>query len=72
MKTKTLILTFFVTFLSVSGIFAQDGDPCPPNQPDCDVAPDGPIDKNIGFLAAGAFVLGIAVIYKNKIKKASV
>lgn len=43
---------------------------CPPIQPDCDDA--FPIDQNIIYLVVGGLVLGLTVVYKNPIKKASI
>ena len=45
-------------------------DECPPLYPDCDDA--FPINQNIIFLVVGGLVLGLTVIYKNQIKKASI
>ncbi|MDQ6528944.1 hypothetical protein [Flavobacterium sp. LHD-85] len=46
-----------------------DGD-CDPIFPECEDA--FPINQNIIFLVVGGLALGLAVIYKNQIKKASV
>lgn len=43
---------------------------CPPLYPDCDDA--FPINQNILFLAIGGLALGLTIIYKNQIKKASI
>jgi hypothetical protein len=43
---------------------------CEPIFPDCDDA--FPINQNIIFLVVGGLVLGLTVIYKNQIKKASI
>ncbi|MDR7372594.1 hypothetical protein [Flavobacterium aquidurense] len=71
MKTKTILLAFFVTLLSVSNILADPpnpcvGDDCPPDLVETS------IDENITLFVVAALVLGIILIYKNKIKKASV
>ena len=70
---KTIFFAFFWILLSVSDVMADTpGEPCtdpgncPPNRPDM------PIDQNVVYLMGAAFVLGVVMIYKNKIKKASV
>ncbi|HJY13916.1 MAG TPA: hypothetical protein VJ304_14075 [Flavobacterium sp.] len=68
---KTIFFAFFSTLLCVFDVVAQTtpGEPCvgcPPNRPDM------PIDQNIVYLMGAALVLGVVMIYKNKIKKASV
>ncbi|MBL0736561.1 hypothetical protein JI750_06665 [Flavobacterium sp. GN10] len=47
-----------------------EGEECPPLYPDCDDA--FPINQNIMFLVIGGLALGLTVIYKNEIKKASI
>ena len=83
MKTKTIFLTLLVTLLSVSNLMAYKNPPVPDtaNTADGDGpgdpggpggAPETPINENIGLLFGAALVLGVTLIYKNKIKKASV
>ena len=79
MKTKTIFLTLLVTLLSVSNLMAYKNPPAPDDTanttddaPGDPVAPDGPIDENIDLLFGAALVLGVTLIYKNKIKKATV
>lgn len=43
---------------------------CPPLRPDCEDA--FPINQNIIFLVVGGLALGLTVVYKNPIKKASI
>lgn len=73
MKIKTVLLAFFLALISVSDALAQNpGDPGCPNG-DCDQQlPGAPIDQGLVYLLIGALILGIVIIYKNKIKKASV
>ena len=71
MRIKNILLAFFLTLISVSNVMPQalpcptPGD-CPPNRPDM------PIDQNIVYLMGAALILGFIMIYKYKIKKASV
>jgi len=68
MKIKNILLAFFLTLISVSNVMPQEVPcpNCPPNKPDM------PIDQNVVYLMGAALVLGVVMIYKNKIKKASV
>jgi hypothetical protein len=66
---KTVFFTFCLTLLSGFSALAQIKPPPPPDDPlDPDIVP---IDDNLFFLAILAVVLGITIIYRNKIKKAS-
>ncbi|SHL26340.1 hypothetical protein SAMN05444366_0146 [Flavobacterium saccharophilum] len=69
MKIKNILLTFFLTLISVSEMRAQTPS-CPtcPNQE----FPEMPIDQHIIYLIGAALVLGFVMIYKSIIKKASV
>ncbi|MNF96629.1 hypothetical protein D3C87_1802360 [compost metagenome] len=68
---KTVYFTFFLTLINVCSVFADppalDDPTDPPLEP-----PGGPIDSYLLILIIAALMLGMVVIYKNKIKKASV
>ena len=76
MRLKTAFFILCLTFFSFVTVLAQGGGlPIPDtdtwdpmNPPDETL----PIDNHILFLVASALVLGIVVIYRNKIKKASI
>ena len=71
---KTIFFAFFSTLLCVFDVLAQTtpGEPCP-NPGDCPPnKPDMSIDQNVVYLMSAALVLGFIMIYKYKIKKASV
>lgn len=69
MKIKRIV--FLVFFLvSVSSIMAAPAPPGPPGPPDPPL--EGPINEDIPYLIVAGLILGTAVIYRNKIKKASV
>jgi hypothetical protein len=81
-KIKTILLTFFLALVNVSTVLA--GNPPPPQQAsaqksantldaddDPPTHPNLPIDQDLIYLAIGGLILGATVIYKNKIKKAS-
>ena len=51
---------------------AGEDDDCEDLVQDCDNGAGIPIDQNIIFLAIGGLALGLTVIYKNNIKKASI
>lgn len=64
---KTVFFTFFLILINVYSVLATpEPDPGPPEPP------GGPIDSYLLVLIIAALVLGMVVIYKNKIKKASV
>lgn len=72
MRIKNILFAFFLTLISVSDVLADD-PPCPSG--DCDPGlgfPAMPIDHNIVYLMGAALVLGFVMIYRNKIKRASV
>lgn len=71
MKTiKTVFFTFCLTLMTGFSALAQT--PPIPEPPDDPTDPDiVPIDDHLVFLAIVAVVLGITIIYRNKIKKAS-
>ncbi|MFH6997593.1 hypothetical protein ACHRVZ_06655 [Flavobacterium sp. FlaQc-57] len=68
-RLKTVFFAFIFTFLNFSTLLAED----PPEIDDPLLPPreELPIDNQIVFLVVLAVVLGIAVIYRNRIKKAS-
>lgn len=68
-KIKTILLTFFLALVNVSYVFADDPG-TPGNRAPGD--PGAPIDQGIVYLIIGGLILGASVIYRNKIKKASV
>ncbi|MBE8727287.1 hypothetical protein [Flavobacterium hungaricum] len=70
-KLQAPYLLIALLLLNVSVASAQgSGNPGPPGT--VPVTPGTPIDENIVFLVIAGTALGIAVLYKNKIKKASV
>jgi len=82
-RLKAPFLAATVFLFSVSLTFAETPPPPAPTAkgantaatsacPFCPVGDPLPIDQNIVFLAISGLALGATVIYKNKIKKASV
>ncbi len=81
-RLKAPFLAVIVLLFSVSFAFAETPPPPAPTAkgaattasacPFCPVGSPLPIDQNIVLLAISGLALGLAVIYKNKIKKASV
>lgn len=81
-RIRILFLLFFIILVSsvkaevhppspqnAKNSFADDcGGDCPPNPGDLYL----PIDENIVLLLIAGLVLGATVVYKNKIKKASI
>ncbi len=67
-KLQAPYLIIALVLLNVSVASAQVTPPPPPVPPPAGL----PIDENIIFLMIAGTALGIAVLYKNKIKKASV
>lgn len=55
--------------MNVSNVLAQPPCPggCDPEEP-----LEGPINEDLPYLIAAGLILGSAVIYRNKIKKASI
>lgn len=70
-KLQAPFLLIALVLLNVSVAFAQT-DPPDPDSPGVPVNPGLPINENIVFLMIAGVALGITVLYKNKIKKASV
>lgn len=81
---RIVFLLFFVVLVSISSVKAEVHPPSPQNAraanmlgdgdegpPPPDFPNDAPIDKNIALLLIAGLVLGSTVVYKNKIKKAS-
>jgi hypothetical protein len=84
-RIRIVFLLFFVVLVSISSVRAEIHPPSPVNATnaslyeDCDGCPPptpdpvpGPIDENIVLLLIAGLVLGATVVYKNKIKKASI
>lgn len=67
-KIKTIFLTFFLALVNVSHVFA-DPPGTPGNLPP--THPNLPIDQGLVYLSIAGLILGASVIYRNKIKKAS-
>lgn len=73
MKINRIVFLVFFLVLNVSSIMAQPGggsNPPVPGGPDAPL--EGPINEDIPYLIVAGLILGTAVIYRNKIKKASV
>lgn len=54
----------------MSNVLAQGGGPPSPGDPEAPL--EGPINEDLPYLIAAGLILGSAVIYRNKIKKASI
>lgn len=69
MKIIRIIFLVFFLVLNVSNVLAQPPCPggCDPEEP-----LEGPINEDLPYLIAAGLILGSAVIYRNKIKKASI
>ncbi|WP_428231070.1 hypothetical protein [Flavobacterium sp.] len=67
---KTVFFTICLVLLNVLSVLAQPGTlPPPPDDPnDPDIVP---IDNYVVLLILAGLILGMMIIYKNKIKKAS-
>jgi hypothetical protein len=70
MKIIRIIFLVFFLVLNVSNIMAQGGPPSPGGDPEGPL--EGPINEDLPYLIAAGLLLGTAVIYRNKIKKASI
>lgn len=68
MKIKRIVFLVFFLVLNVSNIVA--GPPSPPTGPPAPL--DMPINEDLPYLIVAGLILGTAIIYRNKIKKASV
>ncbi|MFH6993228.1 hypothetical protein [Flavobacterium sp. FlaQc-48] len=64
---KTVFFTICLTVLNVVSVFAQILPP-PDDGEDPDIVP---IDNYVVLLIIAGMILGMTIIYKNKIKKAS-
>jgi hypothetical protein len=71
MKIIRIIFLVFFLVLNVSSVLSQPL-PCPSCGPDPENPLEGPIDEDLPYLIAAGLLLGTAVIYRNKIKKASI
>lgn len=77
-RVRIVFLLFFIVL--VSSVKAEVHPPSPVNANatafDNDIPVPGevemPIDENIVFLLIAGLILGTSIIYKNKIKKASI
>lgn len=74
---KAIFFAFFLVVMNISAVFAEDNPLPKPEQSQMNTTagpefPDMPIDQNIIYLMGAALVLGVVIIYKNKIKRASV
>jgi len=65
---KTVFFTICLTLLNVYAAFAED--PISPEYP-IEEPPGVPIDSHLIFLIVAGLLLGITLIYRNNIKKAS-
>ena len=62
---KTIFFTFFLILINVNRVFSAPGEPGDPGPTE---PPGGPIDSYLLILIIAALVLGMVVIYRNKIK----
>ncbi|WP_123921648.1 hypothetical protein [Flavobacterium piscis] len=81
---RIVFLLFFVVLVSISSVKAEVHPPSPENATsaleddeceDCLPVPGKiylPIDENIFLLLIAGLILGTTIVYKNKIKKASI
>jgi quinol-cytochrome oxidoreductase complex cytochrome b subunit len=70
---KTVYFTVFLIFINIYTILADNTPADPGTDPPGPLEPPGgPIDSYLLVLIIAALVLGMVVIYRNKIKKASV
>ena len=80
---KTIFFAFFLVVVNISAVFAEDNPlPQPPEQASKTARGGGstnrqqlpgmPIDQDLIYLVVAGLALGIVMIYKDKIKKASV
>ncbi|GAA3759028.1 hypothetical protein [Flavobacterium ginsengiterrae] len=70
MKIIRIIFLVFFLVLNVSNVLAED-PPCPGGC-DPETPLEGPINEDLPYLIVAGLILGSAVIYRNKIKKASI
>lgn len=71
MKIIRIIFLVFFLVLNVSSVLAQV-PPCPGCGPDPENPLESPINEDLPYLIAAGLLLGTAVIYRNKTKKASI
>jgi len=79
-RIRIVFLLFFVVLVSISSVRAEVHPPSPVNATSASEGddipvpdfPNAPIDQDIIFLVGAGLVLGATVVYKNKIKKASI
>jgi len=82
-EIRIVFLLFFIVLVSISSVKAEVHPPSPQNaraQMNAEDEPDGPpppgpvagpIDENIALLLIAGLILGTTIVYRNKIKKAS-
>jgi hypothetical protein len=80
-RIRIVFLLFFVVLVSISSVKAEVHPPSPQNARSANMLGDEdgppppdfemPIDTNIVFLLVAGLVLGTTVVYRHKIKKAS-
>lgn len=75
--TRIALLVFFLVVSNSSYVFAEEMPPQPPRMSRAGIVKPPPptkvpINEDIAFLIASALILGVTIIYRNKIKKASV
>ena len=78
---KTIFFAFFLVVMNISAVFAEDPHPPVPKKSTATNAttakdgiqvPGSPIDQGLIYLVLTGLTLGVVMIYKDKIKKASV
>ncbi|MFB3390016.1 hypothetical protein [Flavobacterium sp. LAR06] len=78
---KTIFFAFFLVVINISAVFAEDNPLPPPQQASkksggatnrAEPLPGMPINQDLVYLVVAGLALGVVMIYKDKIKKASV
>lgn len=68
---KTGFFTICLILINVYNVFAQEPEPEPPFPPEGPPGGRVPIDDHLMFLIIAGVILGVTLIYRNKLKKAS-
>ncbi|MBF4465971.1 hypothetical protein [Flavobacterium sp. LC2016-12] len=78
---KAIFFAFFLIVINISSVFAEDPHPPSPDQSKTAKGggainrgigvPGSPIDQSLVYLVVAGLALGIGMIYKDKVKKAS-